>query len=443
MRSVIYSALLISLAGLAFEVSIFLIPVWFSAPISASLTEIDSVTGVGTFEFGDGPESVYIRIRGSAKATRNSGRLVVKEAGETSSFSLDAGERINLGNMEFRIETVRPWVGILPDPGGEALISISMALEEGVWTENLIFGRNGVLSIDEYHFRLGLLDGKTVEDFIEAKTDRKSRGRWGVGEGDRIYWFDSLIPGSGLELDDGTVYTLLEFREKHESRDGLVPEIAVRVEKEGSSSNRIVTTESEDDAVKLEYESGHQVWFVVSSDGEIEAVVFYADDRSERESLRIGDSWRLGQTSMNIRIEQYESSGVAVNLDQTPFQEVVLVSDVARVRVRQGEAVRVGDALLRYQRVSGSTALEYEVSLTALMEGGIRLMEGSGVTLVLGDTRYKIRYADVDMERGIVVYPLSESHPVRFAGFIVLGIAAFGMRVYRSRALLSNGSNSL
>lgn len=443
MRPAIYGALLISLAGLAYETSVFLKPDWLSTPSSGSLTDFDPVTRVGTFRFPGGLGPIYIQISDATGPTTENDRLVIEEGAEKSSHPIHPGGTIPVGNEVFRVDTVRPWVGILPDPRGRPLISISIALEDGIWAENMILGSNGVISIDNYQLRLELLNGKTVEEFIEAKKNRDSRGRWGIEEGDRIHWFDNLLPGSGVELDDGTIYTLLRFREQYQSPEGPVPAIVVRVEADGIKENRIITTRTQDGPVKLEFASGRQVWFVVAADNAIEAVALHPDSQVERESLRVGESWKLDQGPMTIRVEQYNSAGVAVNLDQTPFQEVVLVSDNRRVRVRQGEAIRVGDALLRYQRVLAPDAAEYEIAFNASMTAALPLKYGGEVILDIEGTRYRIRYADVDMDRTLAMYVLKDSHPARLAGFIVLGILALLMHAYRSKTLSSDGSNSL
>jgi hypothetical protein len=444
MRIAVYLIPVCSIVGIAYEIAVGFSSVWMSEPTAGTLTELDAVDRVGTFRFSEesGVEAVYVRFGDVVGSGTEGDRLLVEEGAERSSFLLGSGELIVVGDMEFLVETVRPWVGILPDAGGRALISISIAVEDGEWVENMILAGNGVILVGGYRFRLELLNGRTVDAFMESREDRESQGRWGVREGDWIHWFDSLLPGSGVELDDGTNYTLLEFREAYETPEGVVPAIAVRVEAEGVSGRRIVTTDTEDDSIRFEYGSGNEVWFVVSRDRVINVIVLESGERGEYRTVEIGETWRLEEASMSVRIEQYSSAGVAIDLDQTPFREAVLVSEGKRVRVRQGEAVRVGDALLRYQRKTALGAGEYEVALNDSMDEGIRLRERGEVILEIDGVRYRMRHADVEMDRGVTLYPISELRFGRLVGFIALGIAALVMRRYHSAALSSKGANS-
>jgi hypothetical protein len=418
MRILVFLLLLFSSLGVVYEIVRVMRPEWVFSPTVARLSELDPASRIGTFEFSESIEfaPLYLKVSDATEPTTDYDLLVVTEGADSVSYSVRSREEISISGKEFRIGVVRPWVGILSEPEGQPYISISIAPDGVEWAEDMLIGVGGEIVFNDFRFRLEVLNDNSVEEFV-ASHGGENEGRWGVEEGERVHWFDNLLPGAGVELDDGTVYTLLEFREEFESPAGMVPAIAVQVEYDGVKTRKIITTRTENAAVRLEYSSGHEIWFVATEDGSISV---FGEAFGTR-VVEIGDTWVLGSGEMMIRVEQYESTGIPVDGEQTSFQEAVLLGDSVRVRVRQGEAIRIGDALVRYQRVLNPVDTHYLLSLDDSMTDSEQIHFGDVREVLLGEKFYRIGYSGIDMSQSVSLVYTPEMNYMRLGIFVVLG----------------------
>ena len=445
MRFVIFCGLVFSLCGLTYEAGLHYWPELMGQSVEANLVDIDPTTRIARFDL---PEHInawplYLHAADSSEASTHNDHLLVEFNGLESSFLLVPGETVVIADQTFVVQSVRPWVGVLPDPEGQPYLSLSLAHDGDDWIENLIIGTSGETSVGQYHLNLEMLNETTPEDFITAQQDTPRARRWGVLDGDRMQWFDSLDPGSGLETNDGTAYTLLQFRENYDSPDGILPAIAVRVTKDDHSENRIITTHTTESPIKLDMPPSHQIWFLVSPGNSITAVAKYPEDTILYRPLAMGETWTLDNSEMSLRLEQFASSGLPVTIDQTPFQEAVLKNEQNRLRVRQGEALRFDDALIRYDREIDKGKMTFHISEDYGMDGTVALYPHTSISLELTSGRYSIRHDDIDIDHRIILYPVHLWS--RFEVFILAAPGALALVVLalRALALSSRRSNSL
>lgn len=443
MRRVITGFLLtVSLAGAGFEIVSVTRPEWFADPLVASMTDLDPGSRVGTFRFADELlRPIYVRIPNADMTVTENDQVSIQSGADRVAFPLKPGAVISIENRDYRVVEIRPWVGLLPDPEGHPMVSLSVASESGEWVENLFLKPTAYLELESIRFRL--YDSITsVVDFVQARGEQNTPGRWGVREGERIHWFENLAPGSGVDLDDGSRYTLLRFNPHYSSPEGEVPAILVRREKDGESQRLIVTAETNHDPVTLELTRYPQAWLLRTPDGEIEAVLYQSESSYERRSLKIGIPATFESAPLSLRLEQYLSEAVPVNLEQTSFLEAVLESDAGQIRVRQGEAVRVGDSLLRYQRVLPSGAIYYDIAHSFTMEDTRRLREGQAIRVEIDESPYKLRHTDIDFDYAISLYPIPAVNRLRLAAFFAIGLLATLIHLFWRRARASTASGS-
>ena len=177
-------------------------------------------------------------------------------------------------------------------------------------------------------------------------------------------WFNVFTSGSGIETDDGTVVTLLEVQRDRDSGD-IVLDLLVR--KAGNSERIRVRAGGEDDGrlVMLEVPAAHEFVLALHGWRDDSCIAVWYQDRRRLASGRLhtGVTWDFAAPApFALRLEDAMPSAAPVFPEGSSIVEIVLVGPERRVRIREGEAVRLGDALVRFTHHNGgettaSTAL--------------------------------------------------------------------------------------
>lgn len=258
-------------------------------------------------------------------------------------------ERIRIESEEYVVEAIRSWSGLLRDPAGGAMASISIRTDADVWEEDVLVASGAWIRFaDAPPIRFDF--DRESEDPAAALTTLASAappGRWGVREGARTSWFTSFTPGTGLELTSGTTVLLIEA-----SVEGEPFSIDILLEQNGERERRKISMGDDDPLVVLEMNPFRSRALALWSDRIDHAELFevYGGTVQSLGSIRSGATLTDPVSALTIRLEQVLPNAVPVLREDSPLLEAVLSGPEGRIRVRQGEAVRVGEATLRFVR---------------------------------------------------------------------------------------------
>ena len=442
MRYFLYSLILLSALGAIREVSVGLFPERLGSSMLIPVVEYDSNTRTGIFDLSTHEGIVRLSVSSTSPLVASSEKdeLLVEDGSGEVVYPAREGEVFSLSGEQYTVTQVRPWSGILSDPMGIPLISLSLSSEAGSWVENQLLAPKRSLVVDQTRIELYQLK---LDQSLESLL--KQRGRWGILDEDETLWFDDFTPGSGAESSDGSVFTLLEFRLTYTTPEGVIPAIRVRIQQGDESRDRIVTTRSADLQVVLEFPDPqyHQFTIGVTELGDPEFILHYLDGTSERGVMLPNVVWKAASLPLWMRLEQYESSGVFVSADESPLLEAVLEHETQRVRVRQGAAVRGGDALIRYRRALPEDAIRYTLHVEPPQWTSPVFGSGEHVSLRLAGRNCRVDYAGVDMSRGLEMGVLPQFSLLRLGIFAGLSIVLLLVKRRKPSKPLPDDQNSL
>ena len=296
--------------------------------------------------------------RGESPSSDNPLQLQVSGPDGDLYYAAAIGSRIPIEGRDFEIVRVGPWEGLLPDPGGVPMARVSLRSPGGGGTGHFFVTESWTVISDSIALRMFWFENEASATARIRKWQQHGIDddftKWGVREGDRIHWFQSLSPGTGIELGDGTTITLLEFDPTHLVGDGVEASIRVRQTRGGSSTEtwHAANERDSDSTILFRSLSSYPVHVAVSA---------WAGDAGALTSYRVGHPARLqepaalGQwlsvdTGSDLRLDSAIAKGVPVLAKDSPFVEVVLRTGAESLHVRQGEAVRYRDTLLRLLR---------------------------------------------------------------------------------------------
>lgn len=264
-------------------------------------------------------------------------------------IAIKVGERILIDAQEYVVDAIRPWSGLLRDPVGGAMASISIATAADAWEEDILVASGSwVRFTDAPPIRFEFdMESENPGAALEALAGTAPIGRWGVRDGPRTNWFTSFTPGTGLELNSGVTVMLLEASVEAEPFG-----IDVLVEESGERDRRTITMGADDPLIVLELDPFRSRALALWSDRADRAELFSVHDGAARSlgSMRAGETLTDPVTGLAIRLEQALPHAAPVVRKDSPLLEAVLSGPQGRIRVRQGEAVRAGEATLRFVR---------------------------------------------------------------------------------------------
>jgi hypothetical protein len=423
MKTFLKILIILSLFGAIRVGVVGLFPERWAERVLIPVTEYNAAThtGVCMIETPQGDARITVVSTSPMDAPTDNDQLLLEVAGEEQVSPSRVGEVLSIDGADYRIDAVRPWSGVMPDPQGLPMMSISVASEEGSWVENQPLTLGGNLLVGDTQITLHQLNpNQTLAERLSELLADPARGRWGIYDGDQTIWFDGFAPGSGAEHSDGTVFTLIAFTPTLKTNLGLVPAVRVRVKQGDVETDRIVTTRNKDTQIVLEYPDTvyHQVDIGVFGMNAPQVVLRTLEGRREEGTLAQGVVWRPRTFPLMLRHEQYVSSGVFVQTADSPFMEAVLVGEARRLRVRQGEVLRVGDDSIRYRRVLPEGAIRYTFHLDDPAWTSPELKSGEEAELILFGHRGLVKYENIDMSRGVDVEILPQFMLNRFLCFI-------------------------
>lgn len=295
---------------------------------------LDQRSGQISGPLGISPLSIQLTSLETSPRTADSGELIFRSGAEELIQQVSIGSSVAIGDDEFEILAIRPWAGLVHRPPGTPMVNLAVKPSEGAWLENLFVERG----------RWRIVTTSVAIGFGATESDG---ARWGVVEGERMHWFNSFVPGTGVELDDGTIVTLLA----HRPSARILVELAIG----DAKSNQWFAANVQQDDARIRYEDPGAVPFRI----ELGA----ADDPPFIVSLLEGDLelWTrdavLGaiihdaETGLSLRIDQYERDGLPLFASESPWLELVLHSEDRVLRLREGEVVRIGAESVSFEAI--------------------------------------------------------------------------------------------
>ena len=359
--------------------------------------------------------------------------LKISQYGEDEYVRLSPGIEIRLNDSVAKVVALRPYVGLWPDPQGLPMASVSIRVR-GSWAEDVMLRSNQWLN----------LDGALTIRFLWCENEEEARrlvargrpgietARWGVRDEGRTHWFHSFNPGAGVELADGRIVTLRGL-------DSAEVAIDVEVRDENNAASRRIQANVDDPLVVFEHPSLDPDLLLLYAwdDAEILAAYLSRAGDSNHEAISSGREWKPGVGEFAVRLEQVSRAAVPVEAGQETIFEAVLELGSSRLRVRQGEAVRVGDALLRYTRVPKESAAVFRVTLVGAGGGESRFLveRDRPYTFSTVYGRFSLSREDLDLGTGVTLRPVGFIIPLRLGiGIVCMVLATGGLALIRPAA---------
>jgi hypothetical protein len=293
-------------------------------------------------------------------------RNLLKISAPDSERTIDLKDKgdIRINGEPYRMETVRKWSGLMRYPSGEPLAALSLRRPAERWTENVFVAADTWRRI-EPDIALRLTWCVSEEAARQAQAGGLpgiETARWGVVEGGVVDWSASFAPGTGAELKNGGTATLLKLDES-----GTEPAIEVEFSKGGQrKTERAVANERSSEArVLFEYPSRLETVILVYAfeDGKALLVAYHQHKPCGERVLSAGERWSVEGMPFEIRLDQALQKALPVSEEDSTVYEAVLRGPPRDLRLRQGEAVRSGDASLEYFRKTSPPRVRYSFAV--------------------------------------------------------------------------------
>ncbi len=380
--------------------------------------------------FGSGSFRVTLDEIRFEDAGTPTGTLTISQYGEDTEIALSPGRTFSLDGTTVTALALRLYVGLWPDPTGVPMAGVSVRLRD-LWIENLLVQSKQWLRLEDGPAVRFLWCGNEEEARRHVAAGRPGieSARWGVHDGGRTHWFGSFVPGAGVELSDGTIVTLVALDEAAIELDVSGPAGATR---------RRIQANTDDPLAVLEYPAFNADLLLLYAweDGGALAAYLPKDGDSAHVQLAAGEEWAPEAGGIAVRLEQVSRAAVPVEAGQSAIFEALLQVGSSRVRVRQGEAVRVGDALLRFNIQEGPLFAHYGMTLASSSGNQIRfaLTPDTPFSFSTAYGSFSLKHEDVHPGSGLTLRPEGVMLPVRLQiGALILAVAVMGLLLARRR----------
>lgn len=266
-----------------------------------------------------------------------------------------AGTRIVIGDRPFVMREIRPWGGLISEPaesGGAPLAVLAIRQHGEDWVEDIVAEDGDWLRLaDELAFRFCWTESEAVAiASINDGVPGLESARWGVEENGAMNWFESFVPGTGLQLNDGTEVVLAEVRRGAGTAGHEDAAIRFKVVREGKSEDVWVSANGTAGKGLLRFVYPTLGRFVAMGyswqPDSMLIVLFENGEEMGRYVLERGQIQTLGGAQCVLRLDRVLGSAVYLPRQDSPLTEVVLESDEQLLCLRQGETLSVnGDTV--------------------------------------------------------------------------------------------------
>ena len=391
---------------------------WYSGFFSSTPTAKFSL---GPFRF-----QFVLNEEGDRDDTEAGGTLTISQFGREEVLRPSPGDSFRVNDASASVIAIRPYVGLWPDPQGVPMAGISIR-RNGVWTENIALQSAERLTVQNGLAIRFLWCADEAEARRRADEGRPGieSARWGIRDTTRTHWSNSFTPGTGVEIDDGTVVTFIGL---FEDIDGGASGIEVEIRNRDSVNRRRILPSADDPLVIFDFPASNREILLLYAWSEDHVLLSYLPHGGDsvRADLPVGGEWESGGEALAIRLEQISHAALQVSHADSGLSEALLQIAGLRVRVREGQAVRVGDALLRYSRDAAENSAQYHMTYTS--SGGderhFALSADHPFRFSTPDGAFALHHRDVHPGVGLRIWPEHRFVPYRlWIGIIVLGFA--------------------
>ncbi|NIA13635.1 MAG: hypothetical protein GWP08_06095 [Nitrospiraceae bacterium] len=306
--------------------------------------------------------------------------LQMPEAVNTVVMTLPEGERsvnvalddtIEVEGETYTVTGIHKWSGLLRHPTGEAMAMVSLHSTGERWHDSVFLIDKEWRRVESdaavLHRRFDT--EREARDALAKGLPRLEAARWGAVEGATEHWFTSFAPGTAIQLADGTGVMLLRFDAAHATPGGPVPAIEVRIDGQGQPRTLWVAANDPeaDPVVRFDYftQLPCVIFFDAWADNSALVTVYHEGILRADRLLSAGQTWAPERFPYEIRLDQTLPSALPVTAGRSTLYEAVLRHGDDRLRLRQGESVRVEDTLLQFTRTTPPPDIRYEIVITS------------------------------------------------------------------------------
>ncbi|MBX7258300.1 MAG: hypothetical protein K1Y02_18195 [Candidatus Hydrogenedentes bacterium] len=273
------------------------------------------------------------------------------------------GTKFEVGPEDGEILEVRPWSGIVSAPGGEPMAEV-------FYLDASEHGQRVVLTGDSCH----IFDSETAVYFawrstreealaaVQAGAAQLPQARWGIDDGKEVTWIESLLPGSGVELENG-VYAMLVSVPK--VQPGEAPSIVVETVREGKKQRRQLRAGESDDLIRFEDPLGRPRVFALFGWGQNRAEALYLENGVPVGTYSLGaQNWCPKPGGPSIRIGEALEGGAYASPGSTSSYEVGIRVGDREFYVREGETYNSGDGVFEFDAEVTPAVYDYDLTVT-------------------------------------------------------------------------------
>jgi hypothetical protein len=290
--------------------------------------------------------------------------LKTKIEGKENVRTLSAGDNIVIDNAPFEVVGFQKWSGLLQTSPGKPMAAVSLRKKDGAW--EIVF-----LDNDKWH-----IDGKTFGihfAFCDSEADAQKglpgieSARWATVDRTSLNWFETFDAGTGAKLADGTEITLQQVDEQHDVDGEKTAAIEVVIDEGGRIRRAWIPANRDDTGELVRFEYPAKLPFVLVlnawTDGAALAAAYKDGTEAANKPLAAGDVLAAPGYPCEVRLDQVLREAAPVQQKDSPLYAAVLKGKQGEVRLRQGEAVHAGDAMVEYVRTANPPEVVYQLSV--------------------------------------------------------------------------------
>ena len=279
-------------------------------------------------------------------------RVAVTHQGETTESEIAEGDALRLGINVFQIAEVRRWSGLFAHRSGEPMASIGFRVGEGLWNEN-VFLSTERWTYFEPDAAAKLVWCTSAEEAASLSKDSDSNHgtRWTVREGETLHSFEGTSPGNGIELKDGTEYTLADFRPESSSEPAAIA-VHIKTGEEERVEVVEVNGESEDSVIAFEMPAARTNAFIVYAWIEQSGASYIVQDLRSDEMVSgvRGEIIPVPKRDYMIRLDDALPNAIPIFQQDSTVSEAILTDGKTVLRLRHAQPVQFGDYALEFRR---------------------------------------------------------------------------------------------
>lgn len=371
--------------------------------------------------------------------------LRVAGGGGNREILAEKGQEVALSHGAAVVKSVGSWSGLYPDARGNAMAALALDFDEGGGGDVVGIRDGEWIRVGQdmaIYFRWTSTEDEARKRLLDTPASMDS-ARWGAVEGRTVHWFSSFTRGEGTRLRSGESLFLLDvdlnWRDAERPELGERPAVHIRRIVGGNIRDGWYPAEANPGGAPVIFEcpASRKRLLILCAWNEDEALAGVYEDgqQTAAAALESGEAWRPDGSKYTLRWRRALRGAVFVPLANSPFVAATLEYGGKEIHVRQGEAVRIEDDVVRFS--PGKRMEEYRVSILR-SDGSAEqavLRPGPALTIEGERNRYSLRHENVRPGEGVDVEVLPRrSLPLIGAGVSLLAVGAIGLVLPLRRA---------